>query len=111
MLLHAIKECLAPCKVIQESLGFRIPCLWIPDSTSMEPSQHRDTGFQQTGFWITIMVGFRIPLAGYRIPKPWILSSTDQNYLDSGLPYMGRHAIASRVHFVLFYRSLKLDYL
>ena len=41
------------------------------------------TGFQQPGFWIT-MVGFRIPLAGFRIPKPWIPDSTDQNYLDSG---------------------------
>ena len=41
------------------------------------------TGFQQPGFWIT-MVGFRIPLAGFQIPKPWIPDSTDQNYLDSG---------------------------
>ena len=40
----------APCKVIQESLGFRIPYLWIPDSTSMEPSQHRNTGFQRPVF-------------------------------------------------------------
>ena len=32
------------------------------------------------------MVGFRIPLAGFRIPKPWIPDSTDQNYLDSGFP-------------------------
>ena len=37
---------------------------------------------QQPGFWITIMVGFRIPLAGFQIPKPWIPDSTDQNYLD-----------------------------
>ena len=45
-----------------------------------------DSGFhnQQPGFWITIMVGFRIPLAGFRIPKPWIPDSTDQNYLDLG---------------------------
>ena len=84
----------APCKVIQESLGFRIPrcgfripCLWIPDSTSTDSGFHN----QQPGFWITIMVGFRIPfagfripLAGFRIPKPWIPDSTDQNYLDSG---------------------------
>ena len=41
------------------------------------------TGFQQPGFWIT-MVGFRIPLARFWIPKPWIPDSTDQNYLDSG---------------------------
>ena len=25
-----------------------------------------------------------MPLAGFRIPKPWIPDSTDQNYLDSG---------------------------
>ena len=30
------------------------------------------------------MLGFRIPIAGFRIPKPWIPDSTDQNYLDSG---------------------------
>ena len=44
-----------------------------------------DSGFhnQQPGFWIIIMVGFRIPLAGFRIPKPWIPDSTDQNYLGS----------------------------
>ena len=30
------------------------------------------------------MVGFRIPFAGFRIPKRWIPDSTDQNYLDSG---------------------------
>ena len=53
-----------------------------------------DSGFhnQQPGFWITIiiMVGFWIPLAGFSMPKLWIPDSTDQNYLDSGLPYMGR---------------------
>jgi len=83
----------APCNVIQEGLGFRIPrcgfripCLWIPDSTSTDSGFHN----QQPGFWITIMAGFRIPLAGFRIPKAWIPDSTDQNYLDSGLPYIGR---------------------
>ena len=35
----------------------------------MEPSQQ--TGFQQPGFWIT-MAGFRIPLGGFRVLKPWI---------------------------------------
>ena len=55
---------LAPCKVVQESLGFRIPscgfgipCLWILDSMSVDSGFHK----QQPGFWITIMVGFRIP--------------------------------------------------
>ena len=55
---------LAICKVVQESFGFRIPscgfgipCLWILDSTSMDSGFHK----QQPGFWITIMVGFRIP--------------------------------------------------
>ena len=30
------------------------------------------------------MVELPIPLAGFRIPKPWISDSTDQNYLESG---------------------------
>ena len=47
------------------------------------------------------MVGFRVPLARFRIPKPWIPDSTDQNHLDSGfripdsgLSYMGRYLTA-----------------
>ena len=44
-------------------------------------------GFQISKFYF----GFRIPLAGFRIPKPWITDSTDQNYLDFGLLYMGRY--------------------
>ena len=69
---------IAPCKVIQESLGFRIPrcgfripCLWIPHSTSMDS-------------------GFRIPeVGGFQILDSisWIPDYTDQNYLDSGLPW------------------------
>ena len=83
------EEKVTPCKVlIQESLGFRIPCcgflfpcLWILDSTSTDSGFHN----QQPGLWITIiMVGFWISLAGFRIPKPWIPGSTDQNYMDSG---------------------------
>ena len=58
---------------------FRIPHPWIPDSTSMDSRFHN----QQPGFWITIMVVFRIPLAGFWIPKPWIPDSTDQNFLHS----------------------------
>ena len=42
-------------------------------------------GFQISKFYF----GFRIPLAGLRIPKPWIPDSTDENYLDSGSPHMG----------------------
>ena len=53
---------------------------------ALEPSQQ--TGFQQPGFWIT-MVGFRIPLAGFRIPKPWIPDSTDQNYLSLLYSFLG----------------------
>ena len=91
----------APCKVIQESLRFRIPrCrfripwLWIPDSISMDFVFHN----QQPGFWITIMAGFRIPLAGFRISKPWIPDSTDQNYLDSGFR-ITLHAAKELMHF------------
>ena len=96
----------APCKVIQESLRFRIPrCrfripwLWIPDSISMDFVFHN----QQPGFWITIMAGFRIPLAGFRIPKPWIPDSTriPQTKItwipDSGLPYVGRFGFTKRI--------------
>ena len=42
------------------------------------------------------MAGFRIPLAGFQIPKPWIPDSTriPQTKItwipDSGLAYMGR---------------------
>ena len=82
----------APCKVIQESVldseihtvdsrfhvcGFQIPHPWIPEVA----------GFHFSKFYF----GFRIPLAGFCIPKPWILGSTDQNYLDSRLPYMGQN--------------------
>ena len=74
-----MKPFFAPCKLIQESLGFwiprfrfRIPCLWIPDATSMDSGFHN----QQPGFWITIIVGFRIPLTGFWIPKPWMPDST-----------------------------------
>ena len=97
--LLASKLSFAPCKVIQECHGFRIPrcrfripCLRIPDSTSMDFAFHN----QQPGFWITIMAGFRIPLAGFRIPKPWIPDSTriPQTKItwipDSGLTYTGQ---------------------
>ena len=68
----------------------------VPDSTSTDSGFHN----QQPGFWITIMVGFQIPLAGFRIPKPWIPDSTDQNYLDSGFRitlHEGNHLILKMV--------------
>ena len=70
--------------------GFRIPCLWIPHSTSMDSRFHN----QQPGFWVTIMVRFRIPFAGFRIPNPWIPDSTGQNYLDSVVQITLHGAIA-----------------
>ena len=44
-----------------------------------------DSGFQS-------LVRFRIPSAGFRIPKPRIPDSTSKKFLDSGIriPYMGR---------------------
>ena len=99
------RHSVTPCKVIQKSLefrnpqrGFRIPCLWIPDSTSMDSGFHN----QQPGFWITITVGLRNSLAGFRIPKPCTPDSTriPQTKItwipDSGLPYMVR--ILSSTH-------------
>ena len=86
---------ITPCKVIQDSLGFRIPrcgfrlqCLWfrIPNVV----------GFQTSKFYfgfLMLLAGFRIPLAGLRISKPWISDSTDKTTWipDSELPYMGRN--------------------
>ena len=46
------------------------------------------------------MLGFRIPLAGFRIPKPWIPDSTDQNYLDSGF----RITLHGAINFSQFWR-------
>ena len=52
----------ALCKVIQESLGlriprrgFRIPCLWTPDSTSVDSGFHKwlDSRFQNPIFWFS----------------------------------------------------------
>ena len=37
-----------------------------------------DSGFQS-------LVGFRIPIAGFRIPKPRIPDSTSKKFLDSGI--------------------------
>ena len=94
------KLSIAPCKGIQDSLGFCIVCLGfgIPG-----------TGFQslsvEFGFWIPVSSGpgFRIPWALYRIPKPRIPDSTGNIFpgfciprekfscsLESGFSYMGR---------------------
>jgi len=63
MRVHWPKQCsIAPYKVIQESLGFRvprcgfrIPCLWIPDSTSMDSGFHKwlDFRFQNSIRWFS----------------------------------------------------------
>ena len=43
------------------------------------------------------MGGFQIPLAGFRIPKPWIPDSTDQNCLDCGFRITLHGAICKTV--------------
>ena len=69
-----------PCKVSQESLGswiphcrFRIPCLWITDSTSQKWLDSRfhklDSGFH---------------VCGFQIPCQWIRDFMAQKWLDSG---------------------------
>ena len=79
MCLYSNKFCkpnVAPRKVIQESpefriprCGFRIPCLWIPDSTSMDSGFHFE-------FWI--------PLAGSRFHRPKLPGFRIQDYLTWG---------------------------
>ena len=45
---------------------------------------------------------------GFRIPKPWILDSTDQKYLDSGLLTWGEQSVfVILIHWIVIYR-LKL---
>ena len=65
-LMAKIVNCwhVAPCKGIQHSLGFYIPCLGFPIP---------GTGFKtlsgELGFWIPVLVGFQIRWALFRIPK------------------------------------------
>ena len=69
----------APCKVIQDSLGFWIPrCgFQIPGTRFLIFYQcNLDSRLQSLG-------GFRIPLAEYRIPKPSIPDSAEKNFPDS----------------------------
>ena len=73
----------APCKGIQDSLGFWIPRrgFWIPDSNYRIPDLFQlnlDSGFQS-------LVGFRTPWAVFRVPRPRIPDSTCENFPDSGI--------------------------
>ena len=43
-----------------------------------------DSGFQVLDFRFQSLVGFRIPGAVFRIPKPRIPNSTSKNFMDSG---------------------------
>ena len=76
---------IAPCKRIQDSLGF-----WIPRCVFRIPG----TGFQSLDSRFQQLVGFRIAKALFRIPKPRIPDSTSKisrvpdstskNFPDSG---------------------------
>ena len=61
---------IAPCNGIEDSLvsGFHVV----------------DSGFQVLDFRFQSLVGFRIPGAVFRIPKPRIPNSTSKNFMDSG---------------------------
>ena len=81
----------AQCKEIQDSLA-----LWIPHLRLRIPS----TGFRpllvDLGFWFQSLVGFRIPYALFRIPKPAIPDFTSKNFPDPRIPkfrlaHMGRY--------------------
>ena len=68
---------IASCKGIQDSLGFWIPRRRIPDSRYLSLCQwNLDSGFQS-------LVGFRIPCAVFRIPKPRISDPTSKTFPDS----------------------------
>ena len=63
----------------------------VPDCTEAITSPHvrksrtvLDSGFHS-------LLGFRIPWAVLRIPKPRIPDSISKIFLDSGFPYMGRN--------------------
>ena len=83
----------APWKEIQDSLGFWIPLrrFRIPGTGFCILCQlNLDSGFQS-------LVGFRIPSAVFRIPKPRTSNSTTKNFPDSRIriPYFhgGDHGI------------------
>ena len=82
-----IKHDFAPCEVMQESLGFRIPrcgfripCLWIPDFSSMDFGFPKwlDSRFQNS----ILDSGVHLLDSGFQTKITWIP--------HSGLSYMGR---------------------
>ena len=84
----------APCKVIQDSLGFQIPCcrFRIPG-----------TPFQS----FSVEFGFRIPWALFWIPKRKIPDSTSNNFPDSGIhiPLLGVSILVKFLSLLLGARS------
>ena len=81
-------NCFAPCKEIQDSLGFwilrrgfRILCQW-----------NLDSGFQS-------FVGFRIPWAVFQISKPRMSDSTSKIFPESGFHKQKFHGF--RIWFLL----------
>ena len=68
-----------PCKVIQDSLGF-----WIPRCGFQIPSTRFLIFLSvKVGYRFPMSVGFQIPLAEYRIPKPSIPDFAGKNFADS----------------------------
>ena len=62
-----------------------------------------DSGFQS-------LVGFRIPSAGFRIPKPRIPDSTRKKFLDSGFRIPLHGAIKPRAVIIIVLRNVIHNY-
>jgi len=74
-----------PCKGIQDSLEF-----WIPRCRFRISGSGFQTLSLEFGFWISIVIGIRIPWAVFQIPKAKIPDSTSKRFPYSGIPYMRR---------------------
>ena len=73
----------APCKGIQDSLGF-----WIPRCRFRISGSGFQTLSLEFGFRISIVIGIRIPWAVFQIPKAKIPDSTSKRFPYSGIPCM-----------------------
>ena len=81
LIIYPVMTSFAPCKGIQDSLGF-----WIRRSGFRIPGNGFRTFSFKFGFRISIVSGIpRLPWAVVRIPKPRIQDSTSKNFLDSGI--------------------------